>query len=258
MHGTQRSTTQRHGLKPFERNRYFYGKLLDTFHFELETNYNNAKRWMINRTVLGSGVICGLNVQPGPTDTTIVVSPGAALDQWGREIIVPMPTDPIPIPADVMQRASQLQQAQYKDDRRCVQVMICYHECETDPVPVLAGDCSNAEACAPGIIREQYRIEFTEHCEQPTNDECRFPHLVSGGKIDYPALVKWVTLERDCLDLPRTPCIRLAHVFISEGQGHRCDQGNIDITVRPIVYANDLLFDILLGWQSEPYGRRGK
>ena len=55
--------TQPMELKTPVRNRYFYGKLLDVFHFELEQSYFNAKRWRLNRRVFGFGVICGLDVQ---------------------------------------------------------------------------------------------------------------------------------------------------------------------------------------------------
>ena len=49
-------------LKSPVRNRYFYGKMLDVFHFELEQDYFNQKRWMLNQRVIGCGVICGLDV----------------------------------------------------------------------------------------------------------------------------------------------------------------------------------------------------
>ena len=47
---------------PFERNRYFYGKLLSVEDFETEQKYFNDKRRTINRFLFGSGVVCGLNV----------------------------------------------------------------------------------------------------------------------------------------------------------------------------------------------------
>lgn len=260
MHATQSSPMTQSQIKSFERNRYFYGKLLDAYHFELETNYHNAKRWLINRLVLGYGVICGLDVTCGPTQDTIVVSPGVAFDKWGREVIIPKPKEPIQIPQHVIEKAIQLAQSQGSQQqktevRACVQVMICYHECETDPVPILAGDCNSVELCAPGVIREKYRIEFTEKCDRPSHDPCQTPRFVSGGKIDHAALAKWVTQEKDCLKLPKDPCIRLAHIYLTKDG--RCDP-NIDITVRPVVYGNDLLFEILLDWQDEPYGSSQK
>lgn len=49
-------------LKQPVRNKFFYGKLLDVLHLELETDYLNGKRWLLNRLVTGCGVVCGLNV----------------------------------------------------------------------------------------------------------------------------------------------------------------------------------------------------
>jgi hypothetical protein len=272
VHATTEMTMFHGGLKQFERNRYFFGKMLDEFHFKLETDYQNGKRWLINRAVLGYGVVCGLDVIPASDqDDAIIITPGFAIDKWGREIIVPEATRPIQIPPDVIARArerdenqdqstphTQHQGAPHQDNEKvCVQVMICYRECETDPVPVLAGDCHSTEVCAPGSIHEGFRIKFNPWCDYPTNDQCQFPHIVSEGRIDFEALVKWVTRERDCLSAPKDPCIRLAHIHLSDG-GRHCEADRIDITVRPIVYTNDLLFDILLGWQSPVYGRREK
>jgi len=267
MHATTEMKMFHTGLKQFERNRYFFGKMLDEFHFRLETDYHNGKRWLINRAVLGYGVVCGLDVIPArDQDDAIIITPGLAIDKCGREIIVSEATRPIQIPPDVIAKArkeygetesyAHRQEKHHMDeDDSCVQVMICYHECETDPTPVLAGDCHSAEVCAPGAIREGFRIKFTPWCEHPNNDQCQIPHIVSEGRIDYEALVKWVTRERDCLAPPKDPCIRLAHIHFSDGH---CDPDRIDIAVRPIVYTNDLLFDILLGWQSHDYGRREK
>ena len=60
-------------LCPPVRNRYFYGKLLDVAQFDVEQSYLNGKRWLLNRLVSGWGVICGLNVQLGPDNQSIVV-----------------------------------------------------------------------------------------------------------------------------------------------------------------------------------------
>ena len=45
---------------PFERNRYFYGKLLTVRDFEVEQRYHCTKRALLNRLVHGAGVVCGL------------------------------------------------------------------------------------------------------------------------------------------------------------------------------------------------------
>src|SRR5579871_4317176 len=62
-------------------------------------NYGNAKRWLINRLVIGYGVICGLEVQPDKQPPSIKVTAGAAIDKLGREIIVPRASGPVTIPA---------------------------------------------------------------------------------------------------------------------------------------------------------------
>ena len=77
-------------LYPFERNKYFYGKLLSVEDFNFEQKYVNDKRRLINRLVHGIGVVCGLNVVR-VDDTTISVESGLAFDSTGREIVVDMP-----------------------------------------------------------------------------------------------------------------------------------------------------------------------
>lgn len=75
---------------PFERNRYFYGKLLSVEDFETEQKYFNDKRRTINRFLFGSGVVCGLNVVE-VDDENISVERGFALDFAGREIVLDEP-----------------------------------------------------------------------------------------------------------------------------------------------------------------------
>src|SRR5690242_5416106 len=77
------------------RNRYFYGKLLDAYHFELEQAYFNRHRWLLNRLTLGHGVVCGLGIAPVGDGSKLVVGPGVAIDALGREILVPAPSPPI-------------------------------------------------------------------------------------------------------------------------------------------------------------------
>ena len=77
-------------MYPFERNHYFYGKLLSVEDFELEQKYMNDKRRLINRFLFGSGVVTGLNVVD-VDEQTISVEAGFALDCWGREVFVDEP-----------------------------------------------------------------------------------------------------------------------------------------------------------------------
>jgi hypothetical protein len=261
MHETEVSTMPNPGLQTFKRNRYHHGQLLDVFHFELETNYFNAKRWLINRLVCGYGVVCGLNVLVGPEKDQILVDAGVALDKCGREIVVARQTAALTIPADLIRQAAEAykeeegkyqrrQEQEEEEEEACVQVVLCYQECLTDPIPVLVGDCESYEPCTPGIIREQYRIEFRLGCAPPIEPSCRIPDVIVGNRVDYPTLARWVS--EGCPEVPDDCCIPLANVHILPGdQGHGCDQNNIDITIRPIVYSNDLLFELVLALTTE-------
>jgi hypothetical protein len=314
-----RTSTRPPVLEAPVRNHYFYGKLLDVYHFEMETQYHNAKRWLLNRLVTGYGVVCGLDVTPGAETNEIWIEPGVALDKWGREIIVDQRTGPIAIPdrflepdegdegddedeehgedEDDEDRSvtghSATSQEGYDDRRRrhrhdasqpqhddppsrrrrrdddkdhghgdadephhdhdhghhhrghWLQVRICYLECETDPTPVFAGDCDTAQPCAPGTIRERFKVEFERGRHPYPDPDCLAPDVFPGDRLDYAALARYVT--ESCPDVPADPCIVLANIRLAGDRGgHACDRDNIDITVRPIVYGNDLLFKLML------------
>ena len=72
---------------PFERNRYFYGKLLTVRDFEVEQRYHCSKRALLNRLLHGSGVVCGLGVY-NLDDLSIMVDSGVGIDGLGREIVL--------------------------------------------------------------------------------------------------------------------------------------------------------------------------
>jgi hypothetical protein len=252
------------------RNRYFYGKLLDVYHFELETNYFNAKRRLLNRLVSGYGVVCGLDVTRGTEPDQVVVGAGVALDKSGREIIVPSPTAPIVLPVRYDGNGATPQQTDMhaghepKDgpegypghEPRYVHLVACYHECESDPTPVMTAECD--EPCAPGAVRERYKIWVREGCAPPVRLECRIPDLTSDGQLDYGAIARWVT--KCCPSPPDDPCIPLANIRLrGDHDKCHCTQEDIDISIRPIVYSNDLLFDLLICLLSDtPRFRGGK
>lgn len=92
-------------LPPFERNNYFYGKLMTVDDFKVEQEYFVNKHRLINRLVHGSGVICGLRVlktdenkeecpdKELPKTSLIRITEGVAIDCCGREIVVPRCVD---------------------------------------------------------------------------------------------------------------------------------------------------------------------
>jgi hypothetical protein len=251
----------RKALKTPERNRYFHGKLLDAHHFQLETAYFRDMRHLLNLFVSGYGVVCGLNVQPGADSRHIVVTSGLAIDKWGREIIVPEKTGPIEIPAHLLpdpvvgappEPAPERSRRRDRDedDSPVIRVLLCYHECEGDPTPVMSGDCDCSDECVPGSIFERFRIVFKEGPAPPIRLHCRIPDLFFNDRLDYEALAKHVS--EGCPGLAADPCIPLANIRLSRHDpGHDCDPDRIDITVRPIVYTNDLLLEIILSLLEE-------
>lgn len=74
-------------LYPFERNRYYPGKMLVSADFQAEQTYFNSKRRFINNLMYGSGIVCGLGVF-NLDDLSIMVESGVAVDGMGREIIM--------------------------------------------------------------------------------------------------------------------------------------------------------------------------
>lgn len=74
-------------MLPFERNRYYVGKLLTSADFAAEQTYHNNKRRFINSVMFGAGVVCGLSVY-NLDDLSIMVESGVAVDGTGREIVV--------------------------------------------------------------------------------------------------------------------------------------------------------------------------
>src|SRR5258708_6415131 len=166
------------------RNRYFYGKLLDVHQLEMEQEYFNAKRHLVNRLLTGPGVVCGLKVEVTQDHKAVIVRPGLAIDRCGREIVVPTRSQPVPLP-DPPEYDEQLTalgyqgrpetkryygQMEHRRHHYCHQpyahVVLCYHECDSDPAPALRVDCVTADYCSSVSICEQDRIEINRRFVQ--------------------------------------------------------------------------------------------
>ena len=305
MYGIQTREYAPPDLEVAVRNRYFYGKLLDVFHFELETDYMNGKRALLNRLVTGWGVVCGLDVLAVDEGDAIYVTRGMALDQWGREIIVPKDTRPILLPdpgqaatpsqnggkyqgpeqqGDYAEHRNPRQNGGYgqqqppnkhnhnhdhdhnhddeehdDEDEEYYHLVICYNECETNPIPVLAGDCGDQALCSPGTIEERYRLDIRPGYLDPVNVwDCRIPDAITQGELQYDVLVRWVT--DSCPDLPTDPCVPLANILVRRGgdDGTYCEAGDIDITIRQLALSNRALFYLIMSmmYEATPARRR--
>src|SRR5882762_1681598 len=75
------------------RNRYYFGKHLSPHSYEVEQQYQSERRRLINRAVIGWGVVYGypLSLQPqaspGEEGRALRLGAGLALDACGRELL---------------------------------------------------------------------------------------------------------------------------------------------------------------------------
>lgn len=226
------------------RNRYFYGKLLDEFHLSMEQEYFNRKRWLLNRLALGSGVLCGLSVAP-TRDGRVQVTPGVAIDGYGREIIVPAPTTAVDPRAltDVCGRTTGERLAD-----GTVTLCLAYQECEAEPVPVLVAECDPKAACASSVIREQYAILVTrgEPQGQPgVPCDKLFPEKPVEGFNRLAALYE--ALGPNCAP-PDQSCVVLATVTLSGAAPGTTGAPTLQIDEqrRAVVYSNATLLDLIV------------
>jgi hypothetical protein len=228
------------GLTVPERNRFFYGKLMDVPQFEKDMRYVNDKRWLLNRLVLGSGVVRGLDVTPGaqPNSTLVTIQPGLAIDPFGREIVVPS--------------AVTVDSSQPTDDQGApvgpwltngpVEICLAYAEGGADLEPVLVPDCGGPGTCVYGTTREGFRIIVRiPTVPPPLPPACLLggPPL-SGDIAFYAKLGTRLSLPFPVLPVDST--ISLAQVTLAGGASPTIDPR----TSRPLVYGNALLYETIL------------
>jgi hypothetical protein len=133
-----------------------------------------------------------------------------------------------------------------------VHLVICYDECRTDPEPVMSGGCDGPERCAPGAVREGYELSLEPGKAPDTPVDCRIPNLLKGNNVNYRALAEWVSTPCERMG---GPCLALANIRLPTGDG-TVEPSQIDISVRPIVYGLDLLWELVLSLSHETQGRR--
>ena len=134
---------------PFERNRYFYGKLLTVRDFEVEQRYHSSKRALLNRLVHGSGVVCGLGVTASD-ESTLMIESGMALDYQGREIV---------LPETLFRKLQMLEGQETLAGRKDAYLCLSYAEEDVEPV-----NATGAEVGAQrqfDLTREGYRLFLT-------------------------------------------------------------------------------------------------
>ncbi len=207
-------------LYPFERNRYFYGKLLTVRDFESEQKYFNDKRRLLNRLLFGSGVLSGMQVV-AVDDKTISVEMGVAIDYIGREVVIPSP---------VTLKLSMIEGFTNNEYKKNVYLCVAYDEKGKEPVHSVGNSSvRNDEVSEYNRVLESYRLFIMEEAPAPSSFEFvqllenvatiyedanvritqRMPKYVSVGEVVEVKLVVEKTLQ--------TPRIALQYEYETNG-----------------------------------------
>ncbi|MBQ2830538.1 MAG: hypothetical protein IJF15_05940 [Oscillospiraceae bacterium] len=133
-------------LLPFERNRYYVGKLLTSADFQAEQTYGNHKRRFLNEMMFGSGIICGLGVY-SLDDLSIMVDSGVAMDGRGREIAVESP---------IVRKLSAVEGFETLESE-CAVLCLRYEEEDVHPVYTVRGQDSG-ESYECNRVREGWQL----------------------------------------------------------------------------------------------------
>ena len=146
----------------FERNNYYYGKLLTSKDFQNEQDYINNKRRLINRVLHGVGIVYGLDVVAAD-DSSIILQSGMALDAAGREIVVPR--------TQVLKLSTIEGYSSLKTDTICLG--IAYEEKGTEPVYAVMD--TEEDGRKYNSTKEQYRLYLLDRkdCIRDTKTEDR-------------------------------------------------------------------------------------
>jgi hypothetical protein len=231
----------------FERNHYFFGKLMTVRDFSAEQRYFNEKRWLVNRMVGGWGVVCGLEVKKKDGEQNkVVVTPGLAIDCCGREILVCEEQT-----VDLTPKTSECHaadKAQKADNKRYV-VCLEYFECKTELVNLPPESCDKHEGYEYNRIRDSFKIRVIPEEDCKTEKPCGKICPLENEKAKRASIHHYLCEKqsRECGECPECPCLVIALITISPSKRDP-DNPSVRIeqcTWRKLVYTNPVLFDLI-------------
>jgi hypothetical protein len=209
----------------FERNKYFYGKLMTARDFEDEQAYHIEKRKHHNRYLHGYGIVCGLRVVPTqpPQRRYVMVEPGVALDPWGRDIVVCEPTE-----FELIGRG----EPDPCDKSNSLYVVLEYREADTEPVPVPNEPCGSEEdTVAPSRIMETFQLSLRQ---EPPEGEDRVSRRICEALMN--AIREGVRQE----ELHRLLCECVSHPCRPSGPDPALTLARIDIPAEGSITAEQI------------------
>ena len=224
----------------FERNNYFYGKLMTVRDYFDEQCYFNEKRWLINRLINGWGVGCGLEVYESESKGKVFVSPGLAIDCCGREILVCEPKEVELTPTEDKCPGN----GDPAEEEKEFYIGLEFWDCKTEEVQIAQAACDEAENCEFNRIRDYFKIRVLRPSEVIVDYPPGLCPLTKKEAKDLQLYIceKMIKSSPECPELPRNHAVILAKVTL-DGTGNVI---NIEhCPYRRQVYGNKTLFDLI-------------
>ncbi|WP_292388406.1 hypothetical protein [Methanosarcina sp. UBA5] len=169
--------------------------------FETEQQYFDSKRYLINRLLHGTGIVCGfqdLKVTKKENEPLKInfVDGGMALDCCGHEIIVPSNTLDKEI---VDESGNPVSSNSVHSD---FYLYLKYKTSYGSYLAVASNSSSCEEKCCPGRVIEDFAVVFSYKAPSSTGIHCRTDFPLEPDKIDE-AVKNWLnTLEQDNWSCP--------------------------------------------------------
>ncbi len=223
------------GMDYFERNNYFYGKLMTVRDFKAEQDYMNWKRQLLNLLIHGTGVVYGLDVTPmqklDGNPFMVKLSPGLAIDCCGHEMFL---NNEAEFPVTVK-----------KGDQESYFLYMKYEECLTEKVPAVANPCACEATCCNNRVVEKFSLKAI-NSDAPdtlwektlTKDDLQ----TNGVPWPHPDSHPWLNMSTSCSD-----CNGLG-VFLCVLKSNGDQFSPDDVLTkkyRSIVFSNPILFRLI-------------
>lgn len=181
-------------LRQFQRNKYFYGKLMTVSDFELEQEYFNGKRYLLNRLIHGKGLLFGFSDLELPQESSDEViiwfrDGGVALDCLGREIIVPRD-----VKKKVLAKEGKpLKKSEFKNPTF---LYLRYSSAPSDLVRAASSPLSCEEVvCANRILEDFEVIASFDYEEKDESGNVSFTECAESDKKVFFAIIKAINKD---------------------------------------------------------------
>ncbi|REE18413.1 hypothetical protein B0G71_1429 [Paraburkholderia sp. BL27I4N3] len=260
------------------RNRYFRFKQMRTEEFEIEQDYLIGRRRLINRSVLGWGVVWGYELDQAKPDghasgeaRPVRVSHGLALDAAGREVESRASVELGPHNTFLREWHANGYKSKPWDECEPGTYLLCVHYAEEPVSDAPIGDRCGCEppqkrfVCETAVFSLNRLTNEKERCAERGCErqcQCAGKDLCSEpGRRSHHCLCEWATHEspeRACpliswsdYDVALADCVCLAVVVVAQ-TSDPCAPVTIECIEdacgpRRIVKSNDVLYDLIRG-----------